>query len=120
MIDSWYDCDIKPGSDWADQINENLESAQIILLLVSADFIVSDYCWGMEMTRAMERHEEDEARVVPIILRDCDWTSAPFGKLQALPKNAQSVTSFANQDQAFSDIARGIRKVAEELRRNRQ
>ena len=116
VIDSWYDRDIKPGSEWAEQINENLESAQIILLLVSADFIASDYCWGKEMGRAMERHEEGDARVVPIILRECDWTGAPFGKLQALPKNAQAVTSFPNQDQAFSDIARGIRKVAEALR----
>lgn len=117
VIDSWHDRDILPGSEWADEIDENLEAAQIILLLISADFIASDYCWGKELERAMERHEDGDARVIPIILRSCDWSSAPFGKLQALPKNAKPVTSFKDQDQAFTDIAQGIRRVAEDLRK---
>jgi hypothetical protein len=91
-------------------------SARIILLLISADFIASDYCWDVEMKRAMERHECGAARVIPIILRPIDdWRNAPFSKLQALPKDARPVTTWPNQDEAFVDIARGIRAVAKEL-----
>jgi hypothetical protein len=116
IIDEWYDRDIQPGAEWADEIDENLESAQIILLLISADFIASDYCYGIELKRAMEKHEAREACVIPIILRDCDWSGESFGRLQALPRNAKPVTSFSNRDEAFADIARGIRRVAEGLR----
>ena len=63
----------------------------------------------------MARHEAGEARVIPIILRPADWHSSPFGKLQALPKEARPVTSWSNQDEAFLDIAHGIRTVTEEL-----
>ena len=113
IISGWHDRAISAGTEWEDQINENLEAADIILLLVSADFIASDYCWGKELTRAIERHHAGEARVIPIILRPVDWTGAPFGVLQALPKNAKPVTTWPNQDEVFTDIARSIRQVAE-------
>ena len=91
-----------------------LESAKIILLLVSADFLASDYCYDVELKRAMERHEAKEALVIPIILREVDWKGAPFGKLQALPKKAKPVTNWSNTDSAFANIARGIRRAVEE------
>jgi hypothetical protein len=115
VITTWYDRDITAGKEWAGQIDERMESAQIILLLVSADFLASDYCWDVEMKRALERHELGEACVIPIILREVDWYAAPFAKLQACPKNAEPVTSRTNRDQAFTDIARAIRKVVENL-----
>lgn len=114
ILQDWHDRDIGAGSEWAEQISAHLESANLILLLISPDFIASDYCWDIELKRAMERHEASEARVIPIILRETDWTGAPFGKLQALPKDAKPVKSWPDQDAAFVDIARGIRKVAEE------
>ena len=85
IIESWHDRKIKPGSDWARQIDDNLKSADIILLLVSAAFLDSDYCYGIEMATAMERHERDEARVIPVILKPCDWQHAQFSELSALP-----------------------------------
>jgi hypothetical protein len=115
IITRWHDRRIAGGTEWAGAIDEHLRTADIILLLVSADFLASDYCYDVEVRRAMERHEAREARVVPIILRAADWYSAPFGKLQALPKDGRAVTSWPNQDEAFSDIARGIRSVAQEL-----
>jgi hypothetical protein len=115
IIQEWHDREISASREWKDQISEYLESAQIILLLISADFLVSDYCYDKEMQRALERHYTGEARVIPIILRSVDWIDAPFGKLQVLPKDARPVTSWLDQDTAFADIARGIRKVAEEL-----
>ena len=116
VISNWHDRQIGAGTEWANQIDAHLESARIILLLISADFIASDYCWDVEMKRAMERHECGAARVIPVILRPIDdWRNAPFSKLQALPKDARPVTTWPNQDEAFVDIARGIRAVAKEL-----
>jgi predicted aspartyl protease len=87
-------------------------------LLVSSDFLASNYCYEKEMKRAVERHELGEARVVPVILRQCDWQGAPFSKLQGLPKDMKPVTSWVSHDEAFTDVAVGIRKVAEELSRS--
>ena len=115
IIKGWHDRLINPGTEWEGQINQYLESAHIILLLISPDFLASKYCYAKEMKRAIERHEAGEATVIPIILRAVDWKDAPFSHLQALPKNARAVTSWPNQDEAFADIAQGIRKVAEEL-----
>ena len=84
---------------------------KIILLLISSDFISSDSCWEIEVARAIERHEAGEATVIPIILRPTDWNGAPFSKLQALPKNAQPVTEWENEDRALLDVVNGIRAV---------
>ncbi|MEM9482295.1 MAG: TIR domain-containing protein [Cyanobacteria bacterium P01_F01_bin.116] len=118
VIAAWYDRDIEVGSEWAADIDTHLNSAQVILLLISPDFLASDYCFDLEMKRAMERHEAREAYVVPIILRPVDWSGAPFGKLQALPKNAKPVTSWANLDEAFENVAKGIRRLVERLSRS--
>lgn len=93
-----------------------MESANIILLLVSPDFLASDYCYDVEMKRALERHAAREARLLPIILRDVDWHSAPFGKLQALPGEGKAVSLWENKDSAGIDVATSIRIVAEQLR----
>jgi len=114
-IAGWHDRDISAGTDWKDSIDEHLESAQIILLLVSADFLASDYCYEIEVKRAMERHARGEARVIPIILRNCDWSSAPFAKLQALPRNARPIKSWGDPDEAYKDVATGIRKAVAEI-----
>jgi hypothetical protein len=115
VITGWHDRRISAGSEWKDRIDEHLESADVILLLVSSDFLASDYCYDLEMKRAMERHAEGTARVIPIILRNCDWSGAPFGKLQALPKNARPVKSWDDQDEALTDIATGIKEAIAEL-----
>src|SRR5947209_3702140 len=82
LIDVWYDRDISAGTEWEWEINEQLRNAQLILLLVSPDFMNSDYCYGSEMKRAMERHEAGDARIIPILLRPVYWQEAPFSKLQ--------------------------------------
>jgi len=110
IITGWHDRKIVPGKEGEDEIDEHINSASIILLLISSNFFASDYCYKREMTRAMERHEEGTARVIPIILRDCDWVDAPFRNLQVLPKDAMPVTSWPNQDEAFTNIAKGIRE----------
>ena len=117
VIRGWRDRNIAAGTEWNEQIERYLNTAGVILLLVSADFISSDYAWGVEVSRAMERHHAGEARVIPVILRPVEgWLAAPFGKLQAAPTDGRPVTSWPNRDAAFADVAGHIRRSVEELR----
>jgi hypothetical protein len=113
VIETWHDRRIVAGSELDSAISEQLESAQIILLLISADFLASNYCYDVELGRAMEKHSDGSAVVIPVILRPCDWHSSPFGKLMATPTDGKPVTMFANQDEAFTNIAKDIRRAAE-------
>ena len=108
-ISAWHDRKIVPGAEWDHEISTNLEKADLILLLVSANCLNSDYCWNIEIDRAIQRHEEADAVVVPIILKPVDWAEAPFSKLQAMPKNAQPVVTWQPRDLAFADITKGLR-----------
>ena len=117
VIAGWHDRKIVAGEEWGKGVSEHLNTAQVILLLVSSDFIASDYCWDVEVERAMQRHEAGEARVIPIILRSVNWRKAPFGKLQALPKDAKPISSWENPDEAFANVAEGIETAAEALRK---
>lgn len=117
ILAEWYDRDIGAGMDWAGEIDSHLNSAQIILLLISPDFMASNYCFDIEMNRAMERYAAREALVIPVVLRPVDWSGAIFAKCQAFPKNAKPVTTWENRDEAFLNIAQGIRKAAEYLSR---
>ena len=114
-IEDWHYRKITGGREWEGEIHEHLKTAHVILLLISSDFIASDYCYDVEMKLAMERYNAADARVIPIILRPVDWKGTPFGKLKALPKNVLPVTKWENQDEAFTDIAKEIRRVVGEL-----
>lgn len=116
VIDTWHDRKIGIGHDWENAINENLESTNIILLLISADFLASDYCFDVEIKRAMQRHQDKSAVVIPISLCHCDTAGVEFMKLQGLPKNFKPVIEWKHQSEAFTDIAKGIRAVAERIR----
>lgn len=85
VIQMWNDRAIEPGKPWEKEILENLKTADIVLLLVSADFLASDFCQHIELTLAMERHHSGEACVIPVFLSSCDWKHAQFGKLQGVP-----------------------------------
>ncbi len=114
VITGWHHQNIEAGREREHEIDTHLNQARLILLLVSPDFIASD-CYDIEVKRAMERHEAGEARVIPVILRPVDWHEAPFSRLQALPTNAKPVTTWENQDEAFKNVAQGIRKVIKTL-----
>ncbi|WP_204154381.1 TIR domain-containing protein [Leptolyngbya sp. CCY15150] len=114
-IQPWQDRQIEAGAEWDAEIKARLESAGIILLLITPRFINSDYCFDKEMQRAMERHEAGTARVIPIIMKPCDWQGSPFSKLQVLPKDAKPVTKWADQDEALLDAVKGIRRAVESL-----
>jgi hypothetical protein len=118
LIASWHDRDIQAGAEWKKEIDSHLDTASLILLLISPDFLASDYCYDQERQRAIERHQRREARVIPVILRPCDWQTAPFGNLQALPRNGQPITTWANRDTAFLEIEQSLRALIEQPQRS--
>ena len=115
-IERWYDRQIPPSREWKGEIDARLNAADIILLLITAKFMASHYCYAVEMPRAMERHERGEARVIPIILRSCDWKDAAFSKLQALPQDGRPVTEWRFLDRAFLNIVEGIKATIAEIK----
>ncbi|MEA5626554.1 SUMF1/EgtB/PvdO family nonheme iron enzyme [Nostoc sp. UHCC 0251] len=115
IIFSWHDRQLTAGTEWDDKIKTELESADIILLLISPDFIASKYCRDVEIPMALQRHESKQAYVVPVILRPFRWSDAPFAKLQAFPKDARAVTTWVNQDEAFVSVVEGIETVAQQI-----
>ncbi|MBD2462589.1 TIR domain-containing protein [Oscillatoria sp. FACHB-1407] len=120
VISSWHDRKIMAGTEWDADIKFQMDAADIILLLISPDFIASKYCREIEIPYAMQRHEAKEAYVIPIILRPFDWQDSPFSKLQAYPKDAKAVTSWENIDEAFVSVTQGIRTVAKFVFEQRQ
>lgn len=116
LISSWHNRKVQAGEEYQNIINSHLAKAKIILLLISADFIASDYCWNIEVQRAMQRHDAGEARVVPVLLRPVsNWEKAPFGDLQVLPEDGKAVTNWQNHDSAFLNIVGKIEEVIREL-----
>lgn len=116
VIEPWHFRKITPGREWEEEIDTNLEAAHIILLLISSDFLDSNYCWEVEARRAMEKHQEKTATVIPVVLRACNWRNTPFRKLESLPSGVKAVTSWSNRDEALADVATGIEKAAEEMK----
>lgn len=115
IIKEWHKGKSQIGKDQKEQIDLHLNSAQIILLLISNNFLNSDDCYA-QMERAMERHETGEARVVPIILRRCEWRDLPIAKLSILPQGERPATDWTNKDEGFYNIGKGIRAVIEEFK----
>ncbi len=115
VISTWYDRQIVAGTIWSNVIDQRLEQASLILLLVSADFLASDYCYEVEMKRALKLHESGRARVIPIVVRPADWKDAPFAHLQALPTNAKAISSWKDRDEAWVDVVAGIRKAIKDM-----
>jgi cold shock CspA family protein len=120
LIEWWHDREISPGWEWEEAIDKHLRTADIVLLLVSPTFMGSEYVYEKEIRVAVEKHERGEARVIPIIVRPADWEWPPLNKLQAIPKDAKPITTWRNQDEAWLDVVRGIRRASEEFATERQ
>src|SRR4030095_845839 len=111
LIVVWHDRKITGGREWAGAIDDALRSADIVLLLISADFLDSDYCNDVELTEAIRRHDAAQARVVPVILRSCDWKHSRFARFNALPPDGEPVVEATHPDQRFLAVARGLRAI---------
>ena len=115
LISSWSDSDIVPGTEWQQTINTYLAQAQIILLLISSSFLASDFCYKVEIQRAIERHEQKQVRVIPIILCPVHWEVPPIDKLQPLPTNAKPISShWKSRDEGFTNVVKGILEVVKQ------
>lgn len=115
IIKVWWDREVLPGGDWNNEVSQELEAADLIFLLISPDFLNSEFCYREEMRRAVKRHEAGTARVIPIILRPCYWAPAPFAKLQGLPEDMKPVTSWpkSKRDMVWAEVAKSIHKAAD-------
>ena len=114
-IDVWDDTGILAGQEWSEEIKTALQNADVIILLISVDFNNSKYIWEHEFSTAIDRYDKGEVRIIPVILRTCEWMAMPYSKFQVLPTNAKPIASFVDKDEAYTDVARGIRRVVENL-----
>ena len=121
-ISTWHDLELEAGTEWEPAILHKLDTADIILLLISSSFIASKYCYGTELKRAIAWHDAGTARVIPIILRPCDWNHSyvPFSKLNVLPTHAKPITQWEDRDEAFAIVAQRIRETVDQLNAQKQ
>jgi internalin A len=112
LIREWHDRNIEAGDEWRSRIDDHIDRADIVILLISADFIASDYCYEKEMRRALERHAAGDARVIPVIVRDVNWKLAPFAALQMLPRDARPVGDAPSRDAAWRAVSEAIERIA--------
>ena len=119
LVSEWHDRKLKAGDEWVHVISDKLRKSDIILLLISVDFINSKYCFEIELDEALQMHDAKKTRVIPVVVRNCLWASMPFAKLQALPREGKAVLSWDDRDEALTNVADGVRLVAEELMESR-
>jgi hypothetical protein len=116
LLKIWHFRELEPGVEWDAEIRRQLSASQMILLLVSPDFLNSKYSWNEEVTYALKRHAEGSARVIPIIIRPCDWKHAPLNTLQALPKDGVPITQWSDRDAAWQNVTEGLRRSIASIR----
>jgi hypothetical protein len=115
LIADWHDRRIEPGDKWDQVISENLKKADIVILLVSIDFINSRYCYDVEMDKALDQAADRDTVIIPVIARRCLWKNTPFSPYQALPTDGKAIASWTDRDEALSVVAEGIQQVAERI-----
>lgn len=113
LVKGWHARMVAPGEERDAEVRRHLDAADVVLLLVSSDFLACDRVWKEEMARALERHDAGEARVVPLFVRPCDWRGAPFARLQGLPRDGEPVTRRGDADEAWAEVAAGLRALVE-------
>jgi len=119
LIRAWHDRLITPGEEWKGEIDRNMADADLILMLISPDFLGSDYCYETEMPRALEKHRSGQAVVVPIIVRSCQWQRTPLADLQVLPRDGRPIRLWRNRDSAWSDVAEKLGSIIVGFRKSR-
>ncbi len=111
-LESWDDRCIDPGENWKDKIHDAVFSTHVFLLLISADFLASDYCNDVELAEASKRASKGECIIIPIILKNCDWKNYKMiEKLKVLPKDGRAIVNWDDEDSAYLDIVTGIRRI---------
>lgn len=121
LINPWHDGKIEAGKEWEAEIEVRLSQADIILLLISVDFLSSDYCYHIEMEKALKRHTDGEAEVIPIIVRPCHWEDSPFSKLQVLPNKGKAISTWGlDVDSPLKDIAKNLNELIKKIKKEKE
>ena len=115
IVTDWYDLELMPGHDWDQDIISQLESSDLVLVVISADFVASNYAYGRELNLSLDLHDQDRVRLLPVIARNCKWQNLPFARLQVLPEGAVAISSWQNRDDAFVSVVLGVERVAREI-----
>jgi len=115
-VEVWYDEKLPAGSDWDREIKNRLAEADIILFLVSPDFLATNYIWDVEIKAAIERDKRGEVTAIPIILRPSDWSDTPLGKLSAVPEKGEPISMAEDRDDAFLRVVLALNKVIKEIK----
>jgi len=118
-IKIWCDTEINPGTEWDKNIKNNLQNADIILVLVSSNLFASDYFYGVELPEALKRHHSGEASIIPVILRKCAWDLTELRDLQALPEGGKPIRSWQDKAEAYTNVVRGVNKNIQQIRQKR-
>ncbi|MFK7772534.1 MAG: toll/interleukin-1 receptor domain-containing protein [Saprospiraceae bacterium] len=112
-INVWEDRQIQIGDDWSEEISTAMEAAEFIILLISKDFLASDFIQDVEVKRAFERHKAGEAVVLPVIIRPCYWQQKPISDVQVVPKDGKPITKYDNADEAWLEVLQKIKERIE-------
>ena len=115
FISTWHDRKIEGGKEWKKEIDNRINDCDLIILLISPDFLASEYCLEIEVKRAMERHEAGEVRIIPIIARPSDWMETSLSKLQAFPSNGVAISKWSDEDDAFLDVVKNLRAIIKKI-----
>lgn len=113
IIDGWHGGKIKPGEKWDESVKNALHECEVVLFLVSSDFLASDYINNIEIKIAFERYEKGEIKIIPIILRPCVWNENELSKFQALPKRGKPLSTWENIDEGLYNVTKGITRVVQ-------
>jgi len=119
LINLWCSRTIAPGSDWHRDIENEIENADIVILLVTADFVASAFCFEKELATALRRHQEGHVRIVPVLVKPVDFAHMPFGRFQALPRDLRPISTWGDADTAWLEVAHGVRALVEDIYRSR-
>lgn len=118
LIETWSDRKILPGKNWRNEISSNLEESDLILFLISPDFIASDYSYEIELQRAIEKHDKQESVLIPIIIRHSSWHNSPIGNFQVLPREGKPISAWIDKDEAWLNVFEGIRNICLDFKGN--
>ena len=111
QIEIWEDGLLEPGIDWDQEIKNKLNAAHIVLMLVSANFLTTNYIWNIEVQDTLLKQQKGDVTALPIILSPCAWTQTPLAKFQALPRKGRPITDFPNRDVALLEVVNGVNSV---------
>lgn len=117
LVEAWSDQEILPGQEWDAEIKEQLDEAEVILFLVSTDFLVSDYVNDVEIKKALERYDKGEVIIIPIVVRPTQFSGFEISKFQALPAKAKPISQWDDKDNAWLDVSNGIKKVIQSIQK---